>query len=196
MAPVRGVDRPGGGSRPCPRAPEPVSNVPPCLAALVPPLELRYYSRVMTHLHEDFASAALRHIRDAEHLLAPNEPHRSPDQAWHLAGFAHECARKACLKNGWVPKLLGHGFSASSEEVVELAIALDPRAGRFPVRDWAARHPAVANWRPDHRYERTGTTAGEPGRQLGALVVQARQAVDSCVLALLIDGSLDRESLR
>ena len=100
----------------------------------------------------DFASAALRHIRDAEHLAEPGV-HSSRDQAWHLAGFAHECARKAFIYEGWIPKMLGHEFDRAGERVVQIAIALDPRAGRFPVAAWARRYPAIAHWRPEHRYE-------------------------------------------
>jgi hypothetical protein len=142
----------------------------------------------------DFLSAALRHIRDAEHLAEPGD-HASPDQAWHLAGFAHECARKALLRDSWVPKLLGHDFDSSSERTVEIAIALDPRASRFPVRDWANRYPAVAAWMPDHRYERTGTSRAKH-RMVGDLVAQGRKAVDASVFALFLDGSLALESLR
>jgi hypothetical protein len=142
----------------------------------------------------DFLSAALRHIRDAEHLADAGE-HTSLDQAWHLAGFAHECARKALIGRSWIPRLLGHDFDDASERVVDIAVALDPIASRFPVRDWAARYPAIAAWRPDHRYERTGTTAAIP-RDLAALLVQARQAVDASVTALFLDGTLMLESLR
>ena len=143
----------------------------------------------------DFASAALRHMRDAEHLIA-DEMHVSRDQAWHLAGFAHECARKACIRDGWVPKLLGHDFSNASDEVVELAIALDPRAGRLPVRQWASRYPAITAWRPDHRYERTGTAEKDKERNIEDLVKQGREAVDACIVALFLDGSLAMESIR
>lgn len=141
----------------------------------------------------DFASAALRHIRDAEHLLT-SAGHISRDQAWHLAGFAHECARKACLENGWVPKVLGHDFSSASEAVLDFAIAFDPRAGRFPVRTWASRAPAVTAWHPNHRYERTGTIDRTAGRDVDALVKQGREAVEDCILALFLNGTLKGES--
>jgi hypothetical protein len=125
--------------------------------------------------------------------MLANEIHASRDQAWHLAGFAHECARKACLDEGWVPKLLGHDFSDVSEAVVEFAIALDPRASRFPVRNWAAQFPAIIAWRPDHRYERTGTAKE---RKVEDLVKQGREAVDACIIGLFLDGSLTAESIR
>lgn len=143
----------------------------------------------------DFASAALRHVSDAEELLR-NERKTSIDQAWHLGGFAHECARKACISDSWVPKLLGHDFSSASDEAIETAIALDPRAGWLPVRNWSARYPAVALWRPDHRYERTGSTRAAADRKAHDLVAQARTAVDACVVALFINGSLAMESVQ
>ena len=143
----------------------------------------------------DFASAALRHIRDAEFLAAPGE-RASFDQAWHLAGFAHECARKSFLRDGWVPKLLGHDFDDAGERVVQIAIALDPRASRLPIAGWAAKYPTIAQWRPDHRYERTGATIRNPERRLDALLAEARQAVDASMIALLLDGSLPIEVLR
>lgn len=141
----------------------------------------------------DFASAALRHIRDAEHLLADGA-NASRDQAWHLAGFAHECARKACIRGSWVPKLLGHDFSGADERVVDIAVALDSRGGRLPVQRWTETFPAVVDWSPEHRYERTGS-AGAAGRDIAALVAQGRNAVDSCILALFLDGSLAMESI-
>lgn len=142
----------------------------------------------------DFVSAALRHIRDAEHLTEAGA-HASSDQAWHLAGFAHECARKALLSESWIPKLLGHDFSNAGELVVEVAIALDPRAGRFSLRQWPTQYPAVAAWQPDHRYERTGSAQKDAKRDLASLVAQGRTAVDASVVALLLDGVLSTESL-
>lgn len=148
----------------------------------------------MVDAGSDFASAALRHVRDAEHLVAEGE-HSSRDQAWHLAGFAHECARKSYVWDAWVPKMLGHDFARSGEQVVAIAIALDPRAGRFPVHRWATQYPAITRWRPDHRYDRTGAVDAD-NRSVEDLVTQARNAIDACLVALFIDGSLAIESLQ
>lgn len=137
---------------------------------------------------EDFLSAALRHTRDAERLLA----WASRDQAWHLGGFAHECTRKAYLEASWVAKTLGHDFTLGSETVLDVAGALDPRVHRYPIGEWAARHPQIAEWRPDHRYERTGSSAD---RSVEKLVASARCVVDECVVALLLDARLELESL-
>jgi hypothetical protein len=148
----------------------------------------------MTAEQTDFLSAALRHVRDAEHLLESDE-HASPDQAWHLAGFAHECARKALLQDGWVARMLGHDFDDASEQVIDVAIALDSRANRLPLRDWARRYPTIAEWKAEHRYERTGASRALR-REVVGLVTQGRQAVDASVLALFLEGTLMIESLR
>lgn len=141
---------------------------------------------------EDFVSSALRHARDAEHLLEPS-PSSSPDQAWHLAGFAHECARKACLVDGWVARVLGHDFDAAAETVLELAAALDPRVSRYPIRDWRTRYPRISQWSPNHRYERTGSHPDNP--QTRELVAQSRAAVDTMIMALYLDGRIEHASL-
>ena len=148
----------------------------------------------MAETQLDFASAALRHMRDAEHLLE-RAAYGSRDQAWHLAGFAHECARKACLRDAWVARLLGHDFAGASDAVLRFAIDLDPQAGRLPVDAWAARCPAVVDWRPGHRYERTGT-CDRLGRDVDSLVAQGRHVVDACLLALFLNGTLEREPLQ
>jgi hypothetical protein len=79
---------------------------------------------------------------------------------------------------------------------MELAVALDSRAGRFPVNDWAKRYPAIAQWRPVHRYDRTGASESDGDRRVEDLVAQGREAVDSCIVALFLDGTLALESLR
>lgn len=76
-----------------------------------------------------FVSAALRHIGDAEYLLAAGAGHGSPDQAFHLAGFAPECIRKGILALRWLDKAIGHGADASSADLLDFAVAIDP-AGR------------------------------------------------------------------
>ncbi len=123
----------------------------------------------------------------------------SLDQAWHLAGFAHECARKAFIhtpRNSWVSKMLGHDFDSSGDLVMGVAVALDPRAGRFPVSEWAKRYPAIAAWHPNQRYDRTGAVQRVSHRRVAELVMQAREAVDACIVALFMDGALAIESVR
>jgi hypothetical protein len=138
-------------------------------------------------------SAALRHVRDAE-LLADStrlSSDASPDQAYHLAGYAPECARKACLSARWADKAIGHGVS-TSERSLELVLSLDRHAHRYRLRGWATAHPDIAAWRPDVRYDATGTHVGKTA----GLVAAARHVVDTLVLALWTDGRLDREELR
>lgn len=138
------------------------------------------------------ASAALRHARDAEHLLHEG-PDTSLDQAYHLAAFGPECARKACLSLRWLDKEIGHGAGAPADELVELMVALDPIAHRYEPRSYGDRYPKLAGWKVDCRYDRTGT---HERPQVEALCLEARAAVDGTVAALWADGRVpDGEAL-
>jgi hypothetical protein len=136
-------------------------------------------------------SAALRHLRDAEHLAEPGN-FQSVDQALHLAGFGPECARKACLSLRWADKALGHELGPAGEATVELAISLDPAAQRYHARGWPSRFPLLQRWNPQCRYEATGTADEPLTRQL---LAEARQAVSETVLALWTDGQLSPEAI-
>lgn len=129
-------------------------------------------------------SAALRHVRDAEHLATAATAGFSLDQARHLAGFGPECARKAILSERGFDKLIGHTFN---DTALELALSLDPVALRYEPREWAKRYPTLARWSEQCRYDATGAAAKvEP--QVRALLVEARDAVDDIVLRLWADG--------
>ena len=91
------------------------------------------------------ASAALRHVRDARRLTEGAAP--SFDQAWHLAGFGPECARKAALVDKAAHKRLGHDLH--QPELLAWALSIDTRAARS-----VRRHAPTTDWQPDHRYER------------------------------------------
>lgn len=131
-------------------------------------------------------SAALRHVRDAEHLL--DGGYASPDQAYHLAGFGPECSRKAALSLEWFDRLLGHEIGPVADRVLQVVIALDPQAVRYGLVDWETRYPRLARWEVGARYEKTGTRL----RGEAALVVEeARKCVDEIVLSLLLDGRLE-----
>lgn len=104
-----------------------------------------------SHPTESLASAALRHLADARRLLTDQgEVPASPDQSWHLAGFGPECARKATLADEELHKILGHDLA--DEALVGWVLALDPEASATMVGE-----APDAIWRPDHRYEATGT---------------------------------------
>lgn len=139
------------------------------------------------HSSNDLTSAALRHIRDAEHLFAAGD-HRSVEQAQHLAGFGPECIRKAALSARWGDKLLGHDLTDIGDDFGELLVALDPHAARAGALGLGARFPALAEWTPERRYDRTGV-ADEA--EVGALIDAARRAVDEIFVALWLDGRLD-----
>ncbi len=133
-------------------------------------------------------SAALRHVRDAEHLADIGSDHLSLDQAFHLAGYGPECARKATLGGRSFDRLLGHRLSETAEPIIEVALALDPVARRYDPEGWSARFPEFTSWSEQSRYEPTGARRRT---EVKALLSAAREAVDDVVLALWSDGRLE-----
>lgn len=134
----------------------------------------------------DKVSAALRHARDAEHLLQEG-PSRSIDQAFHLAGFGPECIRKALLDDSVFDTILGHRLDLGMESTLETILALDPAARRYAPRHWSARWPALGTWTEQARYEPTGKRAPA---EVGALVLQSAEIVRETLAALWADGRL------
>ncbi len=123
-------------------------------------------------------------MRDAEHLASAGI-HVSLDQAFHLAGFGPECARKATLSEHTFDRAIGHGVTLASERALQFALAADPAAHRYDLADWAARHPRLCGWTEQARYEATGTrSAGE----VRLLLVEARSILDRITFALWADG--------
>jgi hypothetical protein len=139
-------------------------------------------------------SAALRHLRDAEHLLLPG-PHRSVEQALHLAGFGPECARKGCVDEDLADQALGHDIEDAEDSVVDFLLAMDPAASRYGIDEHRSRLSSWArHWRPACRY--MATDAPEPLATVVADVLsEARGFVDDCVLDLWSDGLLPAKAL-
>jgi len=137
------------------------------------------------------ASAALRHVRDAEHLLACPE-HRSPDQAYHLAGFGPECARKATIVERWLDEAIGHGTTERTDALLAFAASIDPVAHRYEILELHERYPALAEWSVNARYERTNTRSADEAE---AVCEKAREIVDAIVVEMWADGRFDREAL-
>jgi hypothetical protein len=138
-------------------------------------------------------SAALRHVRDAEHLLASG-PHRSIEQALHLAGYGPECARKACIDEAIADKALGHEFHGAGDPTVGFLLAVDPAASRYGIEDHASSLPLrETHWNVQCRYMATGS-ASLPN--VTVVVAEARAFVDRCVAELWCDGVLPRRSLQ
>jgi hypothetical protein len=133
-------------------------------------------------------SAALRHARDAEHLVAADPPVQSLDQAYHLAGFGPECARKATLSTATFDKAIGHGFEGASEFALDFACATDPRTTRYHVNNDEASFPELRRWSPQARYERTGTY-----QDPYPLLEEVRTIVDGIVFALWADGEIPED---
>jgi hypothetical protein len=129
-------------------------------------------------------SAALRHVRDAERLLEL-APYQSIDQAYHLAGFAPECARKAAIPARTYDLAIGHGVGHASELALDYALATNVSAHRYDLKDWRTRYPQLAAWKEIVRYEATGKRQAS---EVTALVKEAREIVDQMTYALWADG--------
>lgn len=146
-------------------------------------------------VRDDLLSAALRHARDAEHLLATG-PDQSLDQAEHLAGFAPECARKACLSETWGNQALGHELSNQGDAILDVLVSLDVFANRYGLDGWGSRFPAMEGWRVHVRYRATAVGALRTTVEARALrvVTEARQVTDELALALYTDGFVTAEA--
>lgn len=143
-------------------------------------------SAVLAEDQLNFLSAALRHIADAERLLAD-----SPDQSWHLAGFAAECARKVCLTVEEFRFALGHQHGVEADQLLDLIVAIDAHAQRFPLHGWAPVGSKLAAWSESHRYDRRGTHAADAP----ALVRECAERHDAVLLLLWLRADADLEVL-
>ena len=126
----------------------------------------------------DMLSAALRHLTDAQCLTA-----ESPDQSFHLAGLAHECALKATLADPRLNQAIGHPGDPAELPAVECALALDPLAARYRT---TKRGPALSEWTLNCRYSRTGAWAPHgPGA-----VNEAAETFGAIAAAIFADGRI------
>lgn len=132
----------------------------------------------------DFSSAATRHLRDAEHLLAA-----SPGNARYLAGYVAECALKAVIEQS-DPMLhapaFGHQLTKLEGDGFDLAIALAPRTARYRPRATTV-HALRARWSESIRYDSTSDTKVATAAEVIGL---AREIYEACIIAMLLDGVL------
>jgi hypothetical protein len=138
-----------------------------------------------TMLAEDqrvLLSASVRHQSDAEFLLES-----SPDQSWHLAGYATECIRKASLTKEAYRKALGHEQGRDFDALFELVSALDPGALRLRVSGWADEGTRLHEWDEQHRYDARGAHAG----QAKELVHETALHHDRTLTALWLSNPFD-----
>lgn len=113
-------------------------------------------------------------------------------QAFHLAGFGPECARKAALtvpeaSQTAMDKAIGHGFHDVAELALAIACDLDPLASRYELKDWQTRFPALLRWTEQSRYEASDQRTH---RVAQATVADASMVVTEVVAALWADGRL------
>lgn len=133
----------------------------------------------------DLLSAALRHCRDAEHLLRPG-----PDQSVEQAP---ECVRKACIDDNVADQALGHAFQEASDTILEFLLALDPAAARYELASHASQLPKIrSRWRVECRYLKTGTAKLA---EVEDIVEEGRLYIDRWMAELWCDGVVAEEVL-
>ncbi len=146
-----------------------------------------YVSSVEHSRRSRLVSAALRHMRVAEHLLVDGLG-RSFDDSFYIAGFGPECAQAACLSEEWFERAIGHGFTDAQIANLRFVMSLDTRARRYLAADWAAEFPILMAWRVLRRYDRTGSVERKTACEM---VASSRTLVDRVASQLWADGMLD-----
>ena len=119
---------------------------------------------------KDFQELAALRLKEARLLLKAN----CPEGAYYLAGYAAECALKACIarrterfefpelkvvQESWVHDLHKLAKTASLDERLRDATNRDPKLNL----NWTI----VSKWKPDSRYERR--SQAEAGALVSAL---------------------------
>lgn len=152
-------------------------------------------SLVLSDKSLELLSAAVRHVNDAAHLLDAvrlldgTVKRTSPDQAYYLAGYGPECARKAIFSLHWLDQSIGHDVNEASEELLDLLLSLDPLANRYDPSGFRSRFPALAGWKVDVRYAKTGFVSSTRARSFHG---EAEGAVVSILALLWADGRIPK----
>jgi len=131
--------------------------------------------------HENYSSAARRHLHDARTLL---DAGRS-DNAAYLAGYVIECSLKKLLEiHGHGAREYSHDIQRMSGRALSLAAVLSPGATRYRIDVIPELQEVVSFWRSDQRYLPTGAIVG------GATLVQvATQIYEQIMVEAILDGN-------
>lgn len=136
---------------------------------------------------EDFASATVRHWQTTDHLASEGYW----QQAAYLAGYIAECSLKSLLERTAttiLPKDVGHDLARLVGDALELAWILTPSTRRYPIPRINSRAPGIGEWRPEHRYARTGFLHEKRFKQI---VSEARDVGSSVLIGLVLDGVME-----
>jgi len=133
---------------------------------------------------EDFASATVRHWQTTDFLASEGYW----QQAAYLAGYVAECALKSLLMHTTVtipPKDISHDLARLVGDALELAWILTPATRRYPIPRINPGSPGIGEWRPEHRYARTGFL---PEKRFKRIVSEAQIVGSSVLIGLVLDG--------
>lgn len=131
---------------------------------------------------ENFASAAARHLDDAQILLGE---HRF-DNAAYLAGYVAECALKVLLISpAPSPKAVGHDLSVLTTDALRMLWLFAPAMKRYTVPQTADVLALIQQWNPEMRYGATGDISDLDANHW---VSGATQLFNAVVAQLVLDG--------
>ena len=136
---------------------------------------------------EDFASATVRHWQTTDRLASEGYW----QQAAYLAGYIAECSLKSLLERTATtipPRAVGHDLVTLVGDALELAWILTPLTRRYPIPPINSGAPGIGEWRPEHRYARTGFLSEKRFKQI---VSEARDVGSSVLIGLVLDGALE-----
>jgi hypothetical protein len=137
--------------------------------------------------NEDYVSAVIRHWNDSI-LLQDNCRY---DNAAYHAGYVVECALKGLVRHGGPsPVALGHDLTLLAGGALSLAILLSPSLSRYPTPQAGTLPSLPPAWRPEMRYQRTGSVARGDCQKI---ILAAQSYLEQVTMALILDG---REELR
>lgn len=90
----------------------------------------------------------------------------------------------------WGLKALGHLVGEAGDEIAGWLAALEPLPHRYRAHAAAGQLVDLEGWRPEARYEATGTTDNS-GRNLEAAIKAAETFAHGCIAMLWADGIVD-----
>ena len=112
---------------------------------------------------DDYPEAALRHLQDADVLLARDRF----DGAAYLAGYVVECALKTLIQVETGRASRSHDLTSLRDEVGQLAAQAGVRTGRFYLAAAASLQASgILAWRPGMRYRDAELASNEAGTWL------------------------------
>lgn len=132
---------------------------------------------------EDYFSAGLRHLRDAQALAGKS------DNAAYLAGYVVECGLKRVIQFYDHARPYGHDVLGMQGRALAFAALMAPGAARYRIDLIPELEQACQEWPSNLRYRRTSDLDGATAKRLMAV---ADAFFERLFLPLVLDGEETR----